>query len=102
MIDVGAYGKSSDGGGTLHHDALDLPSGAPLPGAEVATLFVFVGDEAFPLWGNMMRTFPGHNLSPEQRVFNYHLSRARRMVERAFGILASQWRLYRRMLGASP
>ncbi|RXN19678.1 hypothetical protein ROHU_025551 [Labeo rohita] len=61
MIDVGAYGKSSD------------------------------GDEAFPLQKNMMRPFPGHNLLSEQRVFKYRLSRAQRMVECAFGILASQW-----------
>uniref|UniRef100_UPI0037E704E4 zona pellucida sperm-binding protein 3-like n=1 Tax=Semicossyphus pulcher TaxID=241346 RepID=UPI0037E704E4 len=79
MIDVGAYGKSSDGGTlsssafgqALRHDALDVPSDAPLPGAGVATPFVFVGDEGFPLRRNMMRPFPGHNLPPEQRIFNY-------------------------------
>nr|XP_055025796.1 uncharacterized protein LOC129412676 [Misgurnus anguillicaudatus] len=110
MIDVGAFGKSSDGGtlsssafGQAHRqDALDLPPDAPLPGAEGTMPFLFVADEAFPLQKNMMRPFPGHNLSPEQRIFNYRLSRARRMVECAFGILASQWRLYRQILAGSP
>lgn len=110
MIDVGAYGKSSDGvlGQRLkrkvyhRHDDIDLPPDAPLPEAEGTMPFVFVADEEFPLRRNMMRPFPGHNLSPEQRVFNYRLSRARRMVECAFGILDSQWRLYRRVLGVSP
>ncbi|XP_050956793.1 uncharacterized protein LOC127157596 [Labeo rohita] len=51
MIDVGAYGKSSDGGTlsssnfgqAFRHDALDLPPDAPLPGAEGAMPFVFCG-----------------------------------------------------------
>lgn len=82
MIDVGAYGKSSDGGTlsssafgqALRHGTVNLPPDAPLPGAEGSMPFVFVADEAFPLWRNMMRPFPGHNLTPEQRVFNYRLS----------------------------
>ncbi|KAJ8375576.1 hypothetical protein SKAU_G00061560 [Synaphobranchus kaupii] len=110
VVDIGAYGKSSDGGTlvsssfgqALLHQAMDLPADKPLPGAEEATPYVFVGDEAFPLRRCMMRPFPGQRLSPEQRIFNYRLSRARRMVECAFGILASQWRLYRRVLGVSP
>lgn len=55
-----------------------------------------------PLFLWQTRHFPGHNLSPEQRVFNYRLSQAGRMMECAFIILVSQWRLYRRGLGVSP
>ncbi len=77
-------------------------SDVPLPGAEGATPYVSVGDEAFPLRRDVARPFPGHNLKPEQRIFNYRLSRAWRMVQCAFVILASQWRLYRRVFGVSP
>ena len=62
---------------------------------------VFLADEAFPLRRNLLRPYPGHT-SGEKRVFNYRLSHARRMVECTFGILAAQWRIYRRVLGVSP
>ena len=77
MLDMGAYGKSSEGstfsssafGQALHHDVLNLPSGAPLPGGNGATPYVFVG-EVVSLQRKMMRPFPGHKRSPEQRIFN--------------------------------
>ena len=54
---------------------------------------VFLADEAFPLRRNLMRPFPGKHLTREQRVYYYRLSRARFVVENAFGILSSQWRM---------
>ena len=38
----------------------------------------------------------------KKKVFNTLLSHVRRMVECAFGMLASQWRVYRRVLCVSP
>ena len=112
VIDVGGYGRNSDGG-TLGNSAfgealkdgtLDLPENSIIPGAEPRGPLphVFVGDEAFPLRSNLLRPFPGTNLSREKRLFNYRLSRARLTVECAFGILSSQWRMYRRVIGVNP
>lgn len=66
MIDVGAYGKSSDGGTlsssafgqALCHDALELPRDAPVPGPEGAMPFVFVADKAFP-WAQLVTRAEG-------------------------------------------
>ena len=48
--------------------------------------YVIVGDEAFGL-SHVMRPYPQKNLSIKKSIFNYRLTRARRMVECAFGML---------------
>ncbi|KAM4565928.1 uncharacterized protein PAE49_009774 [Odontesthes bonariensis] len=111
VVDVGGYGRTSDGGvlansifGQMLRDgALGLPEDAVLPGAERIgpQPYAFVGDEAFPLRRNLMRPFPGRQVG-SHRVFNYRLSRARLIVENTFGILTTQWRLYRGVIGVSP
>ena len=93
-INVGAYGRNSDGGifSNFLPQAVNL---GPLP-------YVIVGDEAFPLQKHLMRPFPGKQCSEDKQLFNYRLSRARRVVENAFGILASRWRLYPTKLAMRP
>ncbi|EEC18116.1 conserved hypothetical protein, partial [Ixodes scapularis] len=51
-----------------------------------------VGENTFPLSFNLMKPYPGIKLNEEQKVFNYKLSRARRVAGNAFGILANRFR----------
>ena len=103
LVDIGDNGCHSDGGVLTNSDfgqalkngALSIPSDRPLTGTTRPNLpYVFVGDEAFPLKMNMLRPYPGKNLPEREAIFNYRLSRARRIIENSFGILASRWRLF--------
>uniref|UniRef100_A0A915D665 DDE Tnp4 domain-containing protein n=1 Tax=Ditylenchus dipsaci TaxID=166011 RepID=A0A915D665_9BILA len=99
--DVGNYGKDSDGGifgkcsfkEALDRKVLNLPEAKNLPGTDVFTPAFIVRDAAFPLRDNIMRPFPGNELDYGKRIFNYRLSRARRVIENFFGILSVKWRV---------
>ncbi|XP_061597942.1 uncharacterized protein LOC133461167 [Cololabis saira] len=101
-VDVGCNGRISDGGvfgGCTLQDALEnrtsnIPAPAPLPGSYQLAPCCVVADEAFPLKEYIMKPYPNHRLSEEQRIFNYRLSRARKVVENAFGILANRFRVF--------
>ncbi|KAL0177586.1 hypothetical protein M9458_026480 [Cirrhinus mrigala] len=107
LVNIDAYGDGgtltvSAFGSALRQSSLRIPEDSPLPGAEhLGTMpYIFLADEAFPLCRNILCPYPGHNTG-EKKVFNFCLSHAQRMVECTFGILAAQWRVYRRVLGVS-
>lgn len=100
-IDIGSYGSSSDSsifahssfGQMLRNNELDLPANSPLPGTNGPPVpYVFLGDEAFALSEHLLRPYSSRNLNMERRVFNYRLTRGRRVVECAFGLLTNKWR----------
>jgi hypothetical protein len=69
---------------------LYLPQDEALPGRTIPVLYVIVADDAFPLTRHTMKPYATDlNKGSPKRVFNYRLSRARRIVENAFGLLAS-------------
>ena len=79
LLDIGDIGRQSDGG------VLALPCPKPLPGQSSSVPYYFVGDSAFPLKTYMLRPFPGRFLPEDKQIFNYRLSRARRVIENTFG-----------------
>ncbi|XP_064467507.1 uncharacterized protein LOC135378400 [Ornithodoros turicata] len=101
LIDVGGEGRQSDSGvfnaspigHHLESGTLDTPGLKKLPGSDLVTPHVFIGDEAFQLRPDFLRPYPGLGLPTEKRVFNLRLSRTRNCVENAFGILCARWRI---------
>jgi hypothetical protein len=63
---------------------------------------MFVADEAYPLRPYIMKPFSGRGLTSSERIYNYRLSRARRVVENAFGILVSRFRILRGNMQIQP
>ncbi len=88
-VNVGTNGRSNDAAifsesklyAALENGSLNMPS-----------QHVILGDSAFPLKPYLMKPYGSRKCSAKQSVFNYRLSRARRIVENAFGILT--WRFH--------
>ena len=74
---------------------LNLPKPKPLPGRSMPVPYVLTGDDAFALTRYLMKPFPLSGLSRAQRVFNYRLSRMRRISENGLGIIGNRWRVFR-------
>lgn len=117
-VDVGGYGKSSDGGifshstlgRSLENSTMNIPGPKPLPSlstGEAATEplpHVLVGDEAFPLKKYLMRPYPAttSRSNESERIYNYRLSRARRVVENTFGMVVQRFRVLYGKLQMNP
>jgi hypothetical protein len=109
-VDVGTNGRANDSGiltrstliETIENGELNLPPSQPLPGRHLEVPFVIVGDDAFPLKQYLMKPFPTRQLDFEKRVYNYRLSRARRIVGNAFGILSSRFGIFQKPLPFHP
>jgi hypothetical protein len=109
-IDVGAYGSQSDGGvfrncslgKALYQNKIPVPPQECLPQSNIDMPHFFVADDAFSLGKYIMKPFKGLNLSDMQLIFNYRLSRARRIIENAFGILVARWQIFTRTITCSP
>jgi len=108
-VDVGCNGRVSDGGFSIGaaytmHWKLALLSfllqylylgGQPVP-------YFFVADDAFAMRNYIMKPYPFKDQRAPNRIFNYRLSRAHRIVENVFGIIANRFRILRKPLIQNP
>lgn len=99
-LDVGAAGRESDGGVfsrsnfkiAIEEKTLNMPN-----------KYVIVGDDAFSLKSYLLKPYSrSGTLTFEQKIFNYRLSRARRISENAFGILVAKFRIFEKPIPLSP
>ena len=107
LVDIGSYGKDNDASIFSQSDinmafesnTLCVPNTACVDGH--ALPYVLVSDEIFQLKPWLMKPYPGRDINEGKRIYNYRLSRARRTIENAFGILSAKWRIFRRPIRAS-
>ena len=102
VVYIGSYGRHSDSAifenSAFYRNYIDgkiiLPP-KPLPDTDTP-VHVLIGDEGFALQTYLMRPYPKVEIinNARKKQFNAHLSRARHVVENAFGILAMKWRVF--------
>jgi hypothetical protein len=109
-IDVGCNGRVADGGvfrncslsKALEENKLHIPPPEPLPNQSGHIPYMLVADDAFPLKEYLQKPYAQSGLTREKRIYNYRLSRARRIVENVFGILANRFRIFRAPIPLNP
>lgn len=114
FIDVGSPGADGDlnvfsrtefGSKIMQGDEmLNLPPDATINGENVP--FFYIGDDAFPLLKRLIKPYSTkRNNEPftnDEKIFNYRLSRARRTIENAFGVLVMRWGCLRNEFQCNP
>lgn len=109
-IDVGCNGRVSDGGvfqncslyKALEQQRIQLPVPESLSGRTVHVPYFFVADDAFAMKAYILKPYPFRDQPAPNRIFNYRLSRARRVIENAFGIIANRFRILRKPIALHP
>ena len=111
FVDVGEYGSNNDSGvlknsnmcKMFDRNQMGVPDSELIEETNYELPYFLVGDEIFPLQNWLMRPYPGKALINDKRkIFNYRLSRARRITENNFGILVSCWRVFQTPTNATP
>jgi len=109
-VDAGCQGRIGDAGvfanstlcTALATNSLHIPEPETIPSTDTTVPYVLVADDAFPLTPCIMKPYAHRGQNQQQRIFNYRLSRARRTVENAFGILSARFRVFRGPLEINP
>lgn len=86
----------------MESEELNIPEATNLPGTETAAPFVILADDAFPLTSSIMKPYPLRNLDTRKKKYNYRLSRARHVVESAFGLLVQRFRIFQCAIPLAP
>jgi len=108
--EVGAPGRYGDSTiwnrshfkAALEGERLHAPGSLAAPGSDTEIPSLLVADSAFALSSRLMKPYSEGKCTQAERIFNYRLSRARRIVENAFGHLAQRFGIYQRAIQVHP
>ena len=98
FVDIGAQGASNDSGiynrSKLHQMLQNGELNLPETHGDVDGLdcpYHFLGDDAFAQSSTLFKPYPAESRERYKMAYNYRQSRARRIVESAFGILSHRF-----------
>ena len=109
-VDMRAAGSTSDAQIFKHtnlrdkieDDSIGFPDSESLGTGGPKVNFFLLGDDAFLLMLWLMRPYSSHTIDLKVMVFNYQIRRGRTVVENAFGILTSRFRIFQSSLQQEP
>ena len=104
MVDIGDAGRQSDGGVYRHselgfaidNNTINRPPPSQIDSGGKLFSFVYVTDDAFQMKPFMLKPYAKIDADISKKIFNYRLSRARRIIENCFGIAAARFRIFRK------
>jgi hypothetical protein len=86
----------------LDNGALNIPGARALPERIKRILIFIVADDAFAMKPYIMKPYAFRHMHGSQRIYNYRLSRARRIIENVFGLVSARFRLLRTHIELEP
>ena len=109
-LDMGAAGSTSDAQIFKHADirhkiedgSIGFPDSESYGIGETKVNFFILGDDAFHLKLWLMRPYSSHSMDLKEMVFNYRIRRGRIVVENAFRMLMSRFRIFQSPLQQEP
>ena len=108
--EIGTNGRASDGAvwevsplrRLIEQGSIGIPGATTLPGTDKVVPYVILADDAFPLSKYLLKPYRFRTQNQLERIFSYRLSRARRTIENAFGILVSKFRVFLAPINLEP
>ncbi|KAL4123037.1 hypothetical protein QTP88_015269 [Uroleucon formosanum] len=111
-MDVGSFGREGNSGIFLKSNmgqqilncTFKFPQDCALPNTNLVVPHVILGDQAFRLHKHILRSFSQKSARGDsgKTIFNYRLSRARRVTENVFGLLNQIFRVFYQPININP